>query len=223
MSGLPGNVVTSDGGFYSAVVANGWSGTVTPAKVGYTFDPPSHVYSNVSADQTNQDYTPMGTFYTISGHVGTLEGITIKGLPEYQLKTDANGFYSSTVGHGWSGTVYPIDYSDTYRFEPPERVYTNVTSDWTDQDYTPIIIHTITGQIRDPALGWAPVEGVTMSGLPSNPVTNSQGSYSDEVDDGWSGTVTPTKDGCTFEPVSMEYVNVTTTLWNQNYNGSCGP
>jgi hypothetical protein len=155
--------------------------------------------------------------------VGALEGIAMDGLPEFQLKTDENGFYSSTVGHGWSGTVTPVDYSDTLRFDPPNRVYSNVTSDQTNQDYTPILVHTITGQVRDPELGWAGIQGVTMSGLPRNPVTNSQGSYYDKVDDGWSGTVIPTKNGCTFEPASIEYVNVTETLWNQNYSGSCGP
>jgi hypothetical protein len=35
---------------------NGWSGTVTPAKVGYSFIPASRNYSNITNDQLNQDY-----------------------------------------------------------------------------------------------------------------------------------------------------------------------
>ena len=221
ITGLPCDpVVTSGGGLYSAIVSNGWSGTVTPTKVGYTFDPASRMYSDVTTDQANQDYTPIGTFYTISGRVGNLDGITMGGVPEFQLKTSGGGLYSSTVGHGWSGTVGPIDYSNTYRFDPASRVYPDVTSDRLNQDYTPILVHTISGKVRDPELGWAGIEGVTMSGLPGNPVTNSQGSYSDKVDDGWSGTVTPTKVGYTFDTTSLEYVNITETLWNQNYAGT---
>jgi hypothetical protein len=34
----------------------GWSGTVTPSKPGYTFDPPSITYTNIDGSQTNQDY-----------------------------------------------------------------------------------------------------------------------------------------------------------------------
>jgi hypothetical protein len=59
MSGLPGDPVTTGGGSYSADVDSGWSGTVTPTKTGYTFDPVNRVYSNVTSNQPDQDYTPM--------------------------------------------------------------------------------------------------------------------------------------------------------------------
>jgi len=49
-------VVTDVNGFYTAIVSYGWSGTVTPAKYGYAFDPNSRSYTNVTSDQTNQDY-----------------------------------------------------------------------------------------------------------------------------------------------------------------------
>ncbi|MBK9603265.1 MAG: S8 family serine peptidase [Anaerolineales bacterium] len=50
--------VTTDGsGFYSFRVPTGWSGTVTPGKLGYEFTPVSKIYSNVDAAQTGQDYT----------------------------------------------------------------------------------------------------------------------------------------------------------------------
>jgi hypothetical protein len=37
-------------------VPNDWSGTVTPTKTDYDFAPVSRPYSNVTSDQTNQDY-----------------------------------------------------------------------------------------------------------------------------------------------------------------------
>ncbi|MDY6990935.1 MAG: hypothetical protein SWQ30_23075, partial [Thermodesulfobacteriota bacterium] len=66
MSGLPGDPVTSGGGFYSATVDYGWSGTVTPTMTGYTFDPVNRVYSNVSADQADQDFAPTLNTYTLT-------------------------------------------------------------------------------------------------------------------------------------------------------------
>ncbi|MBK7455210.1 MAG: hypothetical protein IPJ46_16250, partial [Anaerolineales bacterium] len=44
-------------GNYSFTVSDGWSGTVTPSKAGYAFTPPSRSYANVTANQTNQNYT----------------------------------------------------------------------------------------------------------------------------------------------------------------------
>ncbi|MBN2019255.1 MAG: hypothetical protein JW749_03415, partial [Sedimentisphaerales bacterium] len=49
-------VVTDINGFYTAEVADGWSGEVTPVKDGYTFDPNGRSYTGVTADQTDQNY-----------------------------------------------------------------------------------------------------------------------------------------------------------------------
>lgn len=50
--------VTADGiGNYTVTVSSGWSGTVTPAKLGYTFSPVSRSYSNVLSNQTAQNYS----------------------------------------------------------------------------------------------------------------------------------------------------------------------
>ena len=64
------------------------------------------------------------------------------------------------------------------------------------------------------------ISGVTMSGLPGNPTTNGDGYYSDTVDHGWSGTVTPTKSGYTFDPSNRPYTDVTTDQTAQNYTGT---
>ena len=140
MTGLPGDPVVTSGGIYSAVAGHGWSGTVTPVKVGYTFGPNYLEYSNVTLDQTNQDFTPIETNYTISGSVGTLDDVTMTGLPGDPVVT-SGGIYSAVAGHGWSGTVVPI--KDGYVFEPQNRTYSNVPSDQTNQDYTPSIGDTV--------------------------------------------------------------------------------
>ena len=52
-----GTATTNPSGFYSQAVPYGWSGTVTPSMSGYTFNPLSRSYSNVTSNQSNQNYT----------------------------------------------------------------------------------------------------------------------------------------------------------------------
>ncbi|KKM70126.1 hypothetical protein LCGC14_1443850, partial [marine sediment metagenome] len=56
LNGLPGNPATDANGNYSAEVAAGWSGNVTPVKSGYAFSPSSQNYDNVTSNQAGQDY-----------------------------------------------------------------------------------------------------------------------------------------------------------------------
>jgi hypothetical protein len=78
---------------------------------------------------------------------------------------------------------------------------------------------TISGTVTCDAAGLA---GVTISGLPSSPVTDGSGNYSDAtVTSGWSGTAIPTKAGYTFEPNKIVYTNVTTNQIGQNYVADC--
>ena len=57
MNGLPNNPLTNASGVYSAAVDYNWSGTVTPTLAGYIFSPVDRTYTNVTANQTTQDYT----------------------------------------------------------------------------------------------------------------------------------------------------------------------
>jgi hypothetical protein len=61
MNGLPGPPVTDSDGFYWAEVPDHWSGTVTPAKTGFTFAPPNRVYPPVTADMMDQNYDKIVT------------------------------------------------------------------------------------------------------------------------------------------------------------------
>ncbi|HLP58653.1 MAG TPA: fibronectin type III domain-containing protein, partial [Candidatus Deferrimicrobium sp.] len=51
-----GTAVTDANGNYSATVPYDWSGTVTPSKTGYDFTPANRSYTNVTVNQTNQDF-----------------------------------------------------------------------------------------------------------------------------------------------------------------------
>lgn len=51
-----GQNITNTNGFYGIWVNHNWSGTVTPSKIHYTFDPNSKTYTNVIDDWAGQDY-----------------------------------------------------------------------------------------------------------------------------------------------------------------------
>jgi len=81
MTGLPGKPVTAADGRYTAAVNYGFSGTATPTKEGYTFEPSDRQYSDVTGGQTNQSYTAMLLKHTISGTLISdgrpLEGVSV--------------------------------------------------------------------------------------------------------------------------------------------------
>jgi len=56
MNGLPGDPETDDEGKYSSQVEAGWTGEVIPTKSQYFFSPSYREYSEISEDQTDQDY-----------------------------------------------------------------------------------------------------------------------------------------------------------------------
>jgi len=207
MNGLPGNPTTGVIGIYSATVEYGWSGTVRPTKDGYTFEPAELPYSDIIGAQANQDYTANVITFTISGTAG-MEGVEMQGLPGAAVFTDASGYYSTSIEYGWSGTVKPV--TAGYTFEPATMNYTKLTSERNNQDYSPkVITLTISGSVG--------MDGVTMEGLPGNPVTSGGGLYTTTVDYGWSGTVTPIKEGYEFTPPSNVYSLISKDQKSQNY------
>jgi len=207
MNGLPSNPTTGRNGIYSATVEYGWSGTVRPTKNGYTFEPAELPYSDLISAQANQDYTANVLTFTISGTAG-MDGVEMKGLPGTAVFTDVSGYYSTSIDYGWSGTVTPVKAGWT--FEPATMNYTKLTSERSNQDYSAkVITLTISGSVS--------MDGVTMDGLPGNPVTSGGGLYSTTVGYGWSGTVTPMKDGYEFTPPSNVYSLISKDQKSQNY------
>lgn len=209
MNGLPGNPVTKGGGLYTATVDYGFSGTVSPAKEGYTFEPANRIYAKVTGDQTNQSYTAALITFTISGTTGQ-SGVAMNGLPGMPV-ADENGKYTATVNYGFSGTVTPT--KEGYTFQPADKKYDPVTANQANQDYNAKLkTFTISGTIG--------MDGVVMNGLPGNPVTSGGGLYTATVDYGFSGKVSPTKEGYTFEPANRIYAKVASDQTNQSYTAA---
>ena len=132
--GTSRTVISQADGNYAFQVPSGWSGAVTPSKSGYIFSPTNRTYSNITGNQTAQDYTAI-PLYSISGNAG-VAGVTLR-YTDSAPKTAASqsdGNYSFSVPETWSGTVAPSH--ACFIFNPVNRDYTNVTGDQTDQDYT---------------------------------------------------------------------------------------
>lgn len=148
LNGLPGPPTTDISGNYSAEVTYGYSDTVTPSLAGYIFSPASLTYTDVTSNQTNQNYSALSGNPVISGAVTTPGGVGISGVSLAfsddggTVTTDENGDYSNTVPSGWSGTVVPS--KDGYLFSPADRIYGAVTAEQTGQDYvsvgSPVIV-----------------------------------------------------------------------------------
>jgi hypothetical protein len=69
-----GSDTTNASGYYEFKVPYNWSGTVTPTKTYWIFEPETRTYSNVVMDQSGQDYTG-AELILISGHVADVNGM----------------------------------------------------------------------------------------------------------------------------------------------------
>jgi hypothetical protein len=129
----PKTVISQTDGSYSIQVPSGWSGTVIPSKNGYIFSPANRTYSNITGNQTGQNYTAI-PLYSISGNAD-VAGVTLRytDVTPRTVTAQSNGNYSFPVPASWNGTVTPSH--ACFTFNPVQRDYTNVTGDQTDQDY----------------------------------------------------------------------------------------
>jgi len=229
--GLPGvNIALSNGGGaattdtngnYGLTVNYGWSGTATPSKAGYNFSPVNMSYTNVTVNQTNQNYIASLQTRTIAGKITRgrigLPGVTITlSNGGGTATTDANGNYGLTVNYGWSGTATPSKAGND--FSPVNRSYTNLTVNQINQNYIVQNI-TIAGTVTSGGIG---LPGVSMTFYDDcDPIlTDANGNYIITVHYGWTGTATPFKAEYNFSPVNRSYTNVTVNQINQNYTAS---
>jgi len=160
----------------------------------------------------------------ISGYVRTSSGSSIDDVTitfsneKKSTKTNRSGYYKKKVKRNWSGTATPSKHG--YSFSPASRSYSNVNTDQSNQNYTGTQAQpdmTISGYVRTSSGNGFSGVTVTFSNGGGTDTTNSSGYYSRNVTYGWSGTVTPTRQGYSFAPVSRSYSDVTNNQSNQNY------
>ena len=161
---------TDANGDYSLQVADGWSGIMTPSKLGYIFSPASIDYSSapgpVTSDLTAQDYIATRTGYVISGNAGVANAqLSYHDGIDKIVTTNSSGNYEFAVPPNWSGTVTPSKIG--YRFSPVNQAYIDLAVDLPAQNYiaystipTPLSPgDTIT--TSNPIYQWSKVVGAT--------------------------------------------------------------
>jgi hypothetical protein len=158
--------------------------------------------------------------FAVGGHVVNgsnqpIVGVNVRldgdGTPPRETTTDAGGGYSFTgLAQQDNFNVTPAE--TNYRFTPASRSVNNLQSDQTNVDFTGTLLnHTIAGTILDG--GGHPLPGVTvtLAGAQSAPTTtDAGGNYSfASVPEGGSFTVTPGREGFTFDPPRRQVSNIT--------------
>ncbi|MHC5083417.1 MAG: hypothetical protein ACYTET_05705, partial [Planctomycetota bacterium] len=215
-----GSTTTALDGTYEITVPYDWSGTVTPTKDGYYFNPTSNTYVDLRQDRIS-NYSG-GLLPIISGLIRTGAGNAIEGVDVTASEgtgsttTGSDGFYSISVPQGWSGTITPS--KTAWTFDPENREYTNVVSNQT-LNITGLFPLTISGNIRTEQS--EPIGGVIV--LASNggtvDLTDTNGYYEVLVPSGWSGTISVRRIGYTFDPVERSYTDLQDYLYNEDFQG----
>ncbi|MBK9127260.1 MAG: hypothetical protein IPM13_05625 [Phycisphaerales bacterium] len=163
---------------------------------------------------------------------------------EYQVSNVGTAAveWTATASHGWlsvspgSGVLVPGGAAvvavaltpavnsfapGTY---PAEVIFANITNGLGNESrgvsltVTPPPTYVISGTVT--LDGGGDLAGVTLGGLPGNPMTNASGYFSASVPAGWSGLVVPSKDGYTFAPASRSYATVSANQPGQNFVAS---
>ena len=194
-----------------------------------------YIYTNVTAGNPTSGTlaaTQSGTFSStgyftvpLGGPVALTSGQLFSVIVRYQ-----------TPGFNWPLPTedYYDGYSSGATSNAGESFFSNNGSTWMDAytlgDLTNLCIKaftapavapvTISGTVRT-ASGTG-VSGVTLNGLPSNPITPGTGAYSEVVSNGWSGTVVPSGAAYTFSPASRDYASVMANRTAQDYTAGTG-
>jgi len=207
-------------GYYSIWVPDGSDILITPSLAGYSFTPASR-HPTVTSDLPNRDFAATSLTKTISGTVSGPAGLDLTSVDlnynDGGAKTvhpDAGGVYTITIPTGWIGIVTPARIG--YSFSPGNRYYTAVTSNVTGEDYLAL-------EAPFAISGNAGTGGATLNydvNGPQTAIADGGGNYMFFVPPDWSGTVTPTKLGYSFNPGSRNYTNVYSNYAGQNYTAS---
>ncbi len=215
VDGVTKTSVSDNNGDYAISVPNGWSGTITPSKAGVSFTPYERSYSNINADQPNQNFVAQTIVYKISGNAGA-SGVTLAytdGIAKTAI-SQGNGSYELWVSANWSGTVTPS--KTGFTFSPASRTYANVNSNIISQNYAANpITFTISGNV-----GTSGAKLTYLDSVEKNVTSDASGNYSLTVSYNWSGDITPTKTAFSFAPVKRTYSNVLANFAGQNYTAT---
>ncbi|HEX8130160.1 MAG TPA: carboxypeptidase regulatory-like domain-containing protein [Pyrinomonadaceae bacterium] len=212
-----GTATTDAGGNYTFTLFAGGNYTVTPSRVNYTFAPPSQSFNNLSGNQTANFNATHGT-YTIGGLIrdgnnAPMPGatVTLSGSRSDTMVADLNGvYYFEGLPAGGNYIVTPS--RSFFSFNPASATFNNLGGNQTANfTGTPNTV-TISVRVRD-ASGNA-IDGVHLSvsgerNVGYNVDANGQFVLRDILSGGIY-TLTPSKEGFTFNPSQLVFTNPAT-------------
>lgn len=215
-----GTAYSDSEGEYSLTVSYGWSGVATPSSAGWTFDPASRNYVGVTASVSGDNYTGTAITPAISGRIADSGGAGVSHVQVVfsgagSATTDDSGNYTQILPYGWSGTATPV--LAGYTFTPVSRQYNTLTGNQPGQDYTAQAVRpVISGRVT---MGGSGASGTTVvfSNNGGSVITDQNGAYAMAVVYGWSGTVTPSREGLTFTPAVRTLSNVMADAPSQDF------
>ena len=127
---------TNANGYYSFIVLTGGSYSITPVKIGYSFNPATISISDLRSNKTGS-FTATINKVTISGRViynnsplvGTMVDLSVNGIFSQSKVSDPSGNYSFIVD---ANKTYSIKLSKTgYVFQPAEKTFTTLSENQT--------------------------------------------------------------------------------------------
>jgi C1A family cysteine protease len=147
--------------------------------------------------------------------------LTFRDASNYTRTTQTNetGEYEIKVPTGFSGAIMPQ--MEGYIFEPPNRMYQQIMTDHSRQDFVAqIIMLTISGKITDTDTGAGiPRVSIRYGDAGAFTMTDDQGTYDIQVPYGWTGTLIPENGGYRFEPSEIQIQNIREDQKNHHFSG----
>jgi hypothetical protein len=164
---------------------------------------------------------------TISGKVLRNEyGVPFKGVSVVfapnggTVITNDTGYYSITVPRNWTGTVTPVYCEDFETFAPAQRTYTNITTNYTNQNFTHSFTNEFTISGTFTYADGTPIANRTIDlGEAKQVTTNQFGEYSINKKPCWTNSIIPTLNYHYFTPDTVDFASLSANQDNVDFQG----
>src|SRR6185312_9095064 len=232
LSGAANASTTADasGNYSFSALLNG-SYTVTPTKAGAVFTPASQPVSINGSNATLVNFSGAVQTFSISGNVGTAAAgaaLALSGTSTGTATADGSGNYTFSGVSNGSYTVTPTKAG--FAFAPATQNITVSGANVTNVNFTPSQSFSLSGSISPSSVGAGAT--VTLTGASNASTTaDPSGNFTITGLANGSYTVTPTKIGASFSPVSQPITinganvsgtNFTATVQSFTISGSLG-